>query len=286
MIPTRPILRWHGGKWRIAPWVISHFPPHKIYVEPFGGAASVLLQKPRVVTEIYNDLDRDVVSLFHVIRERPRALAAALVMTPYSRDEYNSLYEPTEDALEAARRFVARSYFGMHSKGAITKSGFDTRVNPDAYVGRLRAFVDIPDEIAAVCARFSNVIIENVPALQLIARFDRDDALIYADPPYMAETRSGKGKVYNHEMSPAQHGVLLDALIASKSMVAISGYETALYLDRLSDWTRLELKASTDGGYERTEMLWLNPACGEALARKSHAHRSGAGMPLFAEVAE
>jgi DNA adenine methylase len=275
VIPTRPILRWHGGKWRIAPWVISHFPPHRIYVEPFGGAASVLLQKPRVVTEIYNDLDRDVVSLFQVIRERPRELAAALL-----------LYERTDDALEAARRFVARSYFGMHSKGAITKSGFDTRVNPDAFVGRLRAFVDVPDEIAAVCARFMHIVIENVPALKLIARFDRDDTLIYADPPYVAETRSGKGKVYNHEMTLAQHCELLDALIASKSMVAISGYETELYLDRLRDWSRLELKASTDGGYERTEMLWLNPACGVALARASHAHRSGAGMPLFSEAAE
>lgn len=68
--PTRPLVRYHGGKWRLAPWIIGQFPPHRIYVEPFWGGGSILLRKARCYAEVYNDLDGEIVNLFRTVRDR------------------------------------------------------------------------------------------------------------------------------------------------------------------------------------------------------------------------
>ncbi len=88
MMPTRPLLRWLGGKWRLAPWIIQHLPPHRIYIEPFGGAASVLLRKPRAHAEVWGDLDGGLVNLFAVLRStRAEELISAVTLTPFARAE-------------------------------------------------------------------------------------------------------------------------------------------------------------------------------------------------------
>lgn len=280
--PTRPILRWHGGKWRLAPWIISNFPPHRVYVEPFGGGGSVLLRKPRVNTEIYNDRDGDVVNLFRVIRDQLDDLRRALALTPYARDEYALLYAASDDPVERARALVARSFMGMNSKGALEKSGFDTRVNPDSFVARLRSLVRVPDELAAVAARMMHVIIENEDAAKLIQRHDRPDCLFYLDPPYVMATRSGA--YYRHEMSDGDHRALLRLTQTLSGMVVVSGYRTELYDHELVGWTRFEIDARTDGSAERTEVLWLNAAAASALGERTRQLAGGAGTPLFAEV--
>jgi hypothetical protein len=80
--PERPVLRYHGGKWELAPWIISNLPPHHVYAEPYGGAASVLLRKSRSYAEVYNDLDGEIVNLFRVLRETPDVLLRALSHGP------------------------------------------------------------------------------------------------------------------------------------------------------------------------------------------------------------
>ena len=112
--PSRPPLRYHGGKWRIAPWIIGQLPEHDAYVEVFGGAAGVLLRKPRSPIEVYNDLDNQVVNFFTVVRCRGTCaeLARAVDLTPFSRAEFELAHEPSGDPVEAARRFVTRTYCG------------------------------------------------------------------------------------------------------------------------------------------------------------------------------
>jgi DNA adenine methylase len=83
----RPILKYYGGKFRLADWIISFFPEHLVYTECFGGAASVLLKKKPSKHEVYNDLNDEVVNLFRVVRdpETARKLRHMLKLTPYSR---------------------------------------------------------------------------------------------------------------------------------------------------------------------------------------------------------
>jgi DNA adenine methylase len=112
---SRPALLYHGGKWKLAPWVITHMPAHRFYVEPFGGGASVLLRKPRSYGEVYNDLDSEVVNVFRILRDPERALQLTrlLEMTPFARDEFNQAYEPAADELEQARRTIIKSFMGF-----------------------------------------------------------------------------------------------------------------------------------------------------------------------------
>ena len=114
MTVKRPVLRYFGGKWMLAKWVIAHLPPHRIYVEPFGGAASVLMRKPRSYAEVYNDLDGDVVNLFRVLRsDRAPELIELIRLTPYCREEFELSYQDADCELEQARRLIVRGLAQM-----------------------------------------------------------------------------------------------------------------------------------------------------------------------------
>ena len=103
--PKRPLLRYHGGKWKLAPWILRHLPAHRTYVEPFGGGASVLLQKPRSHAEVYNDLDGDIVNFFRVLRDQQQRarLIEALTLTPYARDAPTRSSEPPAHSSKGPR---------------------------------------------------------------------------------------------------------------------------------------------------------------------------------------
>lgn len=276
---TRPVLRWHGGKWALAPWILKHFPPHRFYLEPFGGAASMLLRKPRSYSEVYNDLDQTLVGLFRVLRDpvASERLARLLELTPFARDEFEAAYERSDDPVEDARRTIVRSFmgFGSDSTSGHYRTGFRCNVTRSGSTPA-RDWAGYPDALRDIVERLSGVVIENRPASEVIARFDLPDTLIYVDPPYMAETRSAGNRrrcgpgtaawhVYKHELEDADHAQLLDQLRSCAGMVVLSGYASKLYDETLPDWLRIERKAYADGGRARTEVLWMNPAAADRL---------------------
>ena len=263
---TRPVLRYHGGKWNLADWIIQHFPEHRTYVEPFGGAASVLLRKPRAFHEVYNDMDGEVVNLFRVLRERGPELLAAIELTPFARAEFDLSYEPSYDAIERARRTLVRSHMGYGSNlTRPTESGRPQRTGFRRY-GRARGSVPqvdwarLPVAIAAVVERLRGVVIEQRDAIEVLSNYDAPDALHYVDPPYVPESRDA-GADYRHEMSAEDHERLAHTLHDLKGAVVLSGYASRLY-DRLyGGWRRVEMATHADGARKRTEVLWLSAKC-------------------------
>lgn len=264
MAPERPILRYHGGKWVLAPWIIEHFPEHRVYVEAFGGAASVLMRKPRSYGEVYNERDGEIVNLFRVARDRRDELRAMLALTPFARDEFLLSYEPSSDPVEQARRTVARSFMGFGSPSASgRKTGFRANSNKSGTTPA-HDWGNLPACFEALCARLVGVVIENKEAISVMEQQDAPTTLHYVDPPYVHGTRH-IDKGYRFELTDAQHEELSDALHDLSGMVVLSGYPCDLYGDLYADWERRERPALADGAQPRTEALWLNPACSEAL---------------------
>lgn len=267
-IPIKaPAVRYHGSKFRLAPWVISHFPEHDYYIEPFGGAAGVLLQKPRCHGEVYNDLDGDIVNFFEVVRHPVMGPKLEMLcrLTPFSRSEFKQAYEPSDDPVERARRLVVRATMGFGSGGAtLGHTGFRNDVRRLSKTS-VDVWLTYPDNLAEIGRRFTGVLIENKPAIEVIEKQDHEDALIYVDPPYMHETRvmGGRSRAYKHEMNNEEHAELLDSLLSRKGMVVVSGYPSPLYDNVLKGWLKFSTSSRISAGRgtsNRTEVLWVNPA--------------------------
>ena len=282
MTVTRPIIRYYGGKWRMAPWIIRHFPEHEIYVEPFAGAGSVLLRKPRARCEVLNDKNGRVVGLFRALRD-PEAAAELewlLRMTPYARSEYEACRKPADDPIEDARRLLVLGHQGHGATAAVGEkySGWRRGLRLDRTRGTTSAseWAALPAHVASWCHRLSGVFVDCDAADMVIARYDRPQTLFYVDPPYVMETRSRRRPVYAYEMNDWDHRQLAAQLHSVAGMVVLSGYPSALYDELYADWRRVERGAIKDRGQKATEILWINAAAYRSAqqSRRSHDVRS------------
>ncbi len=254
-LPARPVVRYHGGKWRLAPWIIEQMPPHHVYVEPFGGGGSVLMRKPRSYAEVYNDLDGEIVNLFRVLRDHGDELRSKLFLTPFGRVDFVASYEHHECPVEQARRTVARCFMGFGSNAHHRVTGFRAKSHR-SNTTPAHDWRNYPDAVPAMVERLRGVVIENKDAAEVMSYHDAPSTLHYVDPPYVKSTRDS-GSDYIHEMTDDDHRALADVLHHLRGMVILSGYDSPLYSDLYSGWRRVERKALADGAAARTEVLWL-----------------------------
>lgn len=251
----KPLLKYPGGKWKIAEWIIDHFPPHKVYLEPFFGSGAVFFKKEPAYVETINDMDGNIVNLFRMCREHPQELAAAINLTPFAREEFIDCYEmAVDDPIERARRTVVR----YHQSFGTSNSLKNTWRNVQTYGGPRCATMwnYLPDAVIETCRRLKEAQIEHMDAVELIRRYDDPNTLIYCDPPYLQSLR--KKNMYAVEMPETKHVELLQALKETRSKVIISGYDSTLYNEQLCDWYTDSIETTAQMGLHRTEKMWAN----------------------------
>lgn len=262
----KPPFTYFGGKTALAVQIAAALPPHRHYVEPFGGSLAVLLAKSPSLMETVNDLDRRIVSFWRVLRERSDELARACALTPHSRAEFEDAADvDSGDELEQARRLWVRLTQGR--SGRVKRAGWRHYVSPGSVHTAFPEYLDgYVDRMPPAVKRLHHVTLECRPALEIIARFGaHEDVCLYVDPPYLGSTRAND-RSYAHEMlADDLHRELAGALHRCRASVVLSGYASPLYDDELfPDWHRRTFVTGTgqgpggSGWSNRTEVLWMN----------------------------
>lgn len=266
--------------------IIKLFPPHHTYVEPFGGAASLLFAKEPAPVECYNDLNGDVVNLFRVLRtpEQFEQFRDTVQLIPYSRTEYDEARAKHRaggitDPVERAVVFftISRMSFGGRFGSGFGRVITATSNGVAQIVGsHLRTIERLPD----IAERLRMVQVENQSFEQLIPAFDRAETLFYVDPPYIIETRfdQSPSKRYDFEMTAEQHAELVGLLLGLDGKVLLSCYDHAIYEPLIAaGWTRkhfetvshaagrtrqsgIQGKGAATKKARRVETLYINPA--------------------------
>lgn len=253
----KAIIKYPGSKWRIADWIISFFPEHHSYVEPFFGSGAVFFQKSQSHIETINDLDGEVVNFFEWVRNDPEKLARAIYLTPYSRKVYDDAFLPAKNSLDLAVKFCIRSNMGYGFRTAGGKAGWKIDIQGREKAYTVKDWNGLPEKIIYAAERLKDAQIECRPAAEVIQRFNFENVLIYCDPPYLLETRFGKQ--YKQEMTKRQHEELLEVLLESKAKVILSGYESELYNRSLKGWHKEHIwSAARNSSKKKQEVLWMN----------------------------
>lgn len=250
----------------MAKWIAGLLPPHRTYVEPFCGSAAVLFAKQRAKIECITDLDKDVIAMMLAIRDMPSEFTSELEVLEYDQGTFERWRNMPAESLDFFNAAIRQFVVSNMSRGGLGETfAWSDRLR-GGRPGDLNAWLTKLELIPKLAERLKRVWIFNVSAFETIEEHQRIDreTLIYADPPYLHETRTAKD-AYAHELTRDQHVRLLDLLDAHAGPVALSGYPSPLYDERLKGWARHVREMPNHSGQgkakqRRTEVLWIKPA--------------------------
>ena len=259
--PAAAIVDWYGGKFSAAEWIVSHLPRHTSYYEPFVAAGSVLLHMQPCTFETVTDTNGRLVNLLTMIRDRVDELVQKIALTPWAEAEWELGQQQADDPLEDARRFWFVCWSSIRGGPPHPGNSFRWNGNPDnRYASHSKTAKH--HDLLRIARRLEHVQILHRSAFDVLPTFLDTDALIYADPPYVLETRTRKDGYGQHEFTEEHHRQLADMLTRHKGTAVISGYRSDLYAELYEavGWQRVDSEQyQTNSGAARVESLWLSP---------------------------
>lgn len=254
---VRSPLIWFGGKSRLAPEIIRRMPPHRVYCEPFGGAAHVLVQKPRAQHEVYNDIDGELVNFLLVARDQPERLKKACESLPYSRELYERWKrEPwPKDSFERAVRFFYMNRSAISGGNAHRSTGWSHGIKTGQ--NRAISYLSACELIPALAQRMRGVMIERDDFRKILRTYDGPDTLFYVDPPYI-----GRERYYTGGFTEQDHRDLAEMLNRIRGKAIVSYYDHPLLKELYPGWRRERLgtikQVGTTGSHKAEELLLMN----------------------------
>lgn len=270
-------LWYFGGKGHLARKIIPLLPKHKIYVEPFGGGAAVLLNKPPSEVEVYNDIDSGVVDFFRVLKDKEEFVEfqRLVSLTPCSRQEYadaRDSWQQEQDRMKRAALWFTMQRQSFSGKGDSGWS-FAVTVSRRGMVSAVSGYLSAIENLPEFADRLLRVQIENRDYKFIFDTYDTPETLFYCDPPYILSKRSG-GDAYRYEMTLAEHLELVSKLLKLKGKAVLSCYDHAMFAPLLAEgWNRYDFNvaapsagktkssglqgAGNSSKQRRNEVLWI-----------------------------
>ena len=261
-----PLAGWMGGKSLLARRIIERIPEHVCYAEPFAGAAWVLFRKPESKTEVINDINKDVVTLYRCIQWHLEEFVRYFKWVLVSREEFKRLKKADPDTLTDIQR-AARFYYLQQAcfGGRIANPTFGYAASRASRLNLLR----IEEYLSAAHLRLSRVYVECLPYGDLISRYDGPGTFFYVDPPYWdCENYYGPGVFSRDDFAR-----LAAQLAAIKGKFLLSLNDTPGVRETFAGFTLEEVKT------QYTCSNGKNMKAGELLIRNYDLEKSDGEIP-------
>lgn len=253
---------WYDRKRIFTPWFMDKLPKGGVFVEPFGTGINTILNKIPHSTEVYNDINEDLVNLFRAVQDENRfeKFLSKLESVTFSDDWFDfsiKILNESNDLDERALAFFLLSnisfpeYFdyGGIKLGSISYSSFTGfQQESDLLLEKLNRLENIRD-------RLMRVQIDCRDILKTIEYWDREDTVFYIEIPHSIDLDAASP--FN------RHEEIISCLFGLKGKFALSFYDNSIYeslleiggVRKYTKMIRVDSKLCKD--YEVVEALYV-----------------------------